>query len=155
MAGGQRCPCRLRRPSIHNDYKLNNMLLDAADPRRVTAVLDWEMTTVGDPLSDLASLLVYWTQPDEAELMGGLKSVTVRARLPIARRDRRAVRALERSRRSGLNWYLAFAYFKLGVICQQIYYRWFKGQTHDERFAGLGDVAIGLIRKAESLAGES
>src|SRR5438105_5680670 len=61
---------------IHNDYKLNNVLLDPEDPRRITAVLDWEMSTVGDPLSDVASLLVYWTEPGESEMMGGLKSVS-------------------------------------------------------------------------------
>jgi aminoglycoside phosphotransferase (APT) family kinase protein len=61
---------------IHNDYKLNNVLLALDDPRRMTAVLDWEMATVGDPLSDVASLLVYWTEPGEEDLLGGLKSVT-------------------------------------------------------------------------------
>src|SRR3954470_3855995 len=61
---------------VHNDYKLNNVLLAVDDPRRVTAVLDWEMTTVGDPLSDIASLLVYWMAPGDEAMLGGLKSVT-------------------------------------------------------------------------------
>jgi aminoglycoside phosphotransferase (APT) family kinase protein len=138
---------------IHNDYKLNNVLLDADDPRRVTAVLDWEMATVGDPLSDLASLLVYWTQAGEEDLMGGLRSVTCEPGFPD--REEMASMYAEMSRRdlSNLRWYLAFSYFKVGVICQQIYYRWFKGQTHDARFEGLGGVAVGLIRKAASTAG--
>jgi aminoglycoside phosphotransferase (APT) family kinase protein len=54
---------------------------------------------------------------------------------------------------SALTWYLAFAYFKVGVICQQIYYRWFNGQTHDERFSGHGAVAVNLIRRAIDEAG--
>jgi aminoglycoside phosphotransferase (APT) family kinase protein len=140
---------------VHNDFKLNNMLLDAQDLRRVTAVLDWEMTTVGDPLSDVASLLVYWTQPGEGELFGGLQSVTAEPGFPgrdevldmYARMSGRDVSQLE--------WYLAFSYFKLGVICQQIYYRWFKGQTHDSRFANHGNVACNLIRRAAEVSGLS
>ena len=54
---------------------------------------------------------------------------------------------------ASLDWYVAFAYFKVGVICQQIYYRWFKGQTHDERFAGHGAVATNLVRQAARVAG--
>jgi aminoglycoside phosphotransferase (APT) family kinase protein len=138
---------------IHNDFKLNNVLLDPANPRRVTAVLDWEMATVGDPLSDIASLLVYWTQPDEIALMGGLKSVTAEPGFP----PRDAVKQLY-ARLSGrdlgqLDFYVAFAWFKLGVICQQIFYRWRQGQTHDARFAGLGPVATNLIYKATQVAG--
>ena len=138
---------------IHNDYKLNNVLLDYADPRRITAVLDWEMATVGDPLSDLAQLLVYWTEPGGSELMGGLRSVTARPDFP-RRQDiidlyaRLSGRDLE-----DLDCHLSFSYFKVGVICQQIYYRWHKGQTHDERFAGHGRVADNLLYKAAEVAG--
>lgn len=137
---------------IHNDYKLNNVLLEAEDPRRPTAVLDWEMATVGDPLSDLASLLVYWTEPEDAEIMGGLRSVTADGGFPS--RDEIVEMYARWSGRdvSGLGWYRAFACFKVAVICQQIYYRWFKGQTHDERFGGLGEVASSLIGKAAELA---
>src|SRR5205085_2117430 len=138
---------------IHNDFKLNNVLLDVSDPRRVSAVLDWEMATVGDPLSDIASLLVYWTAPGEDELMGGLRSVTVEPGFP-ARDELRDLYARLSGRDLGnLDFYTAFAYFKLGVICQQIFYRWYKGQTHDERFSGHGVVAANLIRKAAQVAG--
>jgi aminoglycoside phosphotransferase (APT) family kinase protein len=138
---------------IHNDYKLNNLLLDYADPRCITAVLDWEMATVGDPLSDVASLLVYWTEPGEAEMMGGLKAVTSSPGFP-SRLDLVEMYARQSGRDvSALTWYLAFAYFKVGVICQQIYYRWFNGQTHDERFSGHGAVAVNLIRRAIDEAG--
>jgi aminoglycoside phosphotransferase (APT) family kinase protein len=135
---------------IHNDYKLNNMLLDPSDPRRITALLDWEMATVGDPLSDLASLVVYWTEPGEGELMGGLTSVTAEPGAGFPSRSDLVEWYARVSNRdvSTLDWYVAFAYFKVGVICQQIYYRWFKGQTHDARFAGHGEVATNLIVKA-------
>jgi aminoglycoside phosphotransferase (APT) family kinase protein len=138
---------------IHNDYKLNNVLLDPPDPRRITAVLDWEMATVGDPLSDLASLLVYWTGPGESEMMGGLKAVTSAPGFP-ARSEIAQMYAQSSGRDvSALDWYVAFAYFKVGVICQQIYYRWYKGQTHDERFSGHGATATNLLRQAAVVAG--
>jgi aminoglycoside phosphotransferase (APT) family kinase protein len=138
---------------IHNDFKLNNVLLDPADPRRLTAVLDWEMATVGDPLSDIASLLVYWTQPDEIELMGGLKSVTAEPGFPRRAAVEQLYARLSGRDLSQLDFYLAFAWFKLGVICQQIFYRWQLGQTHDQRFAALGSVATNLIRRAAQVAG--
>lgn len=138
---------------VHNDYKLNNLRLDAADPRHITAVLDWEMATVGDPLSDVASLLVYWTAPDEEELMGGLKSVTAEPGFPRRDEIRDLYARLSGRDLSNLDFYLAFAYFKVGVICQQIFYRWYKGQTHDERFSSHGVVATNLIRHAAQAAG--
>ena len=138
---------------IHNDYKLNNVLLDPEDPRRITAVLDWEMSTVGDPLSDVASLLVYWTEPGESEMMGGLKSVSALPGFPSRNEIARMYADLSGRDLSAIGWYVAFAYFKVGVICQQIYYRWHNGQTHDERFAGHGAVASNLIRRAAQQAG--
>jgi aminoglycoside phosphotransferase (APT) family kinase protein len=137
---------------IHNDYKLNNVLLDSQDPRRITAVLDWEMATVGDPLSDVASLLVYWTEPGETELMGGLKSVTAEPSFPRRADIKELYARLSGRDLSDLDWYVAFAYFRVGVICQQIFYRWYKGQTHDERFAGHGAVAASLLHQAARLA---
>ena len=139
---------------IHNDYKLNNVRLDSTHPCRLTAVLDWEMATVGDPLSDLASLVVYWTEPGEADMsMGGLRSVTSEPGFP-SRADIVEMYARFSGRDvSGLHWYVAFAYFKVGVIIQQIYYRWFNGQTHDARFASHGELATHLIEKAAEVAG--
>src|SRR6202011_206931 len=99
---------------VHNDYKLNNVLLDTQDPRRITAVLDWEMATVGDPLSDVASLLVYWTEPGESDMMGGLKSGTASPGFP-SRHDIAEIYARLSGRDlSSLHWYVAFAYFKVG-----------------------------------------
>src|SRR6202011_3752681 len=106
---------------VHNDYKLNNVLLDTQNPRRLSAVLDWEMATVGDPLSDVASLLVYWTAPGEEELMGGLKSVTAEPGFPARERIRQMYARLSGRDLSNLDWYVAFVYFKLGVIIQQTF----------------------------------
>jgi aminoglycoside phosphotransferase (APT) family kinase protein len=138
---------------IHNDYKLNNVLLDVAKPQRITAVLDWEMATIGDPLSDVASLLVYWTEPGDSDAMGALRSVTCDPGFPSRAELLEMYARLSGRDVSALDWYLAFAYFKVGVICQQIYYRWFKGQTHDDRFADHGEIATYLIRRATEIAG--
>jgi aminoglycoside phosphotransferase (APT) family kinase protein len=140
---------------IHNDYKLNNVLLDSADPRRMTAVLDWEMATVGDPLSDVASLLVYWTEPGDEALLGGLTSVTADPTFPRRSEVIELYARLSGNDLSGLDWYFAFAYFKLAVICQQIFYRWKVGQTRDERFAAHEAVACNLVRQAARVAGSS
>jgi aminoglycoside phosphotransferase (APT) family kinase protein len=138
---------------IHNDYKLNNVRLDAADPRCVTAVLDWEMATVGDPLSDVAMLLVYWTGADEVELMGGLRSVTAEPGFLTRTEVLELYARLSGRDVSDMRFHLSFAYFKIGVMLQQIYYRWHVGQTHDDRFAGHGLVATNLIHKAAQIAG--
>lgn len=139
---------------IHNDYKLNNVRLDSADPCRLTAVLDWEMATVGDPLSDLASLLVYWTEPGDADMvMGSLRSVTSEPGFPSRADIVEMYARLSGRDVSGLHWYVVFAYFKVGAIIQQIYFRWFKGQTHDPRFTSHGQLAAHLIEKAVEVAG--
>lgn len=137
---------------VHNDYKLNNVMLDPGNPARIVAVFDWEMATVGDPLSDLATTLAYWSEPDDAETIGTPASVTAQpgfyTRLEVAELYAR----LTARDLFALGFYLAFAYFKIAVICQQIYYRWKAGQTRDPRFAELGSLAQRLIRQAVATA---
>jgi aminoglycoside phosphotransferase (APT) family kinase protein len=138
---------------IHNDYKLNNVLLAPSDPTRLRAVLDWEMATVGDPLSDLATTLVYWAEPGDTEVLGGLKSVTA---APGFLRRHEVVELYARLSGRDLrdfDFYQAFATFKVAVILQQIYYRFFRGQTDDQRFKDHERVATNLIRRAASIAG--
>jgi aminoglycoside phosphotransferase (APT) family kinase protein len=139
---------------IHNDFKLNNLLLDPGDPGRVTAVLDWEMATVGDPLFDLGVSLGYWVEAaDPAPLRDLLPTVTVLPGFPP--RAELVRRYAERSGRDvgSLDWYLTFAYFKLAVIVQQIHARWVRGQTRDPRFASFGERARTLVVHAHTLAG--
>lgn len=138
---------------IHNDFKLNNMLLSAQDLARPVAVLDWEMTTIGDPLFDFAISLCYWVQADDpAELRAILPTIThhpgflSRAEL-MERYAAKSGRDL-----SPLHFYLTFAYFKLSVILQQIYIRWRRGQTQDPRFAVFGSRIRVLVDHAIQLA---
>lgn len=138
---------------IHNDFKLNNILLDAQNLARPVAVLDWEMTTIGDPLFDLAILLCYWVQSDDPdELRTILPTITQQP--GFMKRTELLQRYAAKSGRdlSAMHFYLTFAYFKLSVILQQIYIRWARGQTQDPRFAVFGSHARILIDYATQLA---
>ena len=137
---------------IHNDFKLNNMILDSNGLTRPVAVLDWEMATVGDPLFDLAVSLTYWvTSEDPEELQTVLPTVTT---LPgfINRAEFMEIYAQKSGRDlSSMHFYMTFAHFKLAVIIQQIYARWKKGQTQDERFAIFGNRVRDVILYAARL----
>jgi len=138
---------------IHNDYKLNNLVLDPEDLTNVRAVLDWEMATVGDPLFDFAVSLSYWIEPnDPDELKAVMPTVTVTP--GFMTREELIDRYTEKSGRdlSEMHWYVVFGYFKLAGILQQIYARWKNGQTADERFATFGDRVRTLIVHAENLS---
>ncbi len=139
---------------IHNDFKLNNMMLDENDLTRAVAVFDWEMTTIGDPLFDLATSLSYWaTADDPEELKTILPTVTMFPGF-VSRETFMELYALKSSRDlSSMDFYMVFAYFKLAVIIQQIYVRWKRGQTQDERFGAFGDRVQTLIEYAAQLAG--
>ncbi|GGE12528.1 hypothetical protein GCM10011571_12430 [Marinithermofilum abyssi] len=137
---------------IHNDFKLNNMLWDLEDVAKPLAVLDWEMTTIGDPLFDLAVALGYWAQPDDSEeLIHVLPTVT---HYPgFISREEFIERYAQKSGRdlSSMHFYIPFAYFKMAVILQQIFARWKRGQTKDKRFASFGERVRHLIRYADGL----
>jgi aminoglycoside phosphotransferase (APT) family kinase protein len=136
---------------IHNDYKLNNIMLDNR-LQDVVAVFDWEMATIGDPIFDLAVTMSYWFQEnDPKDLQEGLKTVTTLR--GFYSREEFIDRYAELSGREikNFDFYLAFAYFKLAVINQQIYSRWKKGQTHDPRFASLGALTYIIARQGANL----
>jgi aminoglycoside phosphotransferase (APT) family kinase protein len=138
---------------IHNDYKLNNLVLDPEDLRVVRAVLDWEMATVGDPLFDLAVSLSYWIEPDDPDEMKAVMP-TVTGTPGFMTRKELIDRYAQESGRdlSEMHWYVVFGYFKLAGILQQIYARYKNGQTKDDRFATFGDRVRTLILHAENLS---
>ncbi|MEU7791413.1 phosphotransferase family protein [Amycolatopsis sp. NPDC049159] len=123
------------KPSIiHGDYRLDNVLVDTGDD--ISAVLDWEMSTLGDPLTDLA-LLVAYAERDKVSLQF-VSNASSAPGYPTT--DEVVVRYAERSGRdvSQLNWYVSFAFFKLAVILEGIHYRHSKGQTVGAGFEGVG-----------------
>jgi aminoglycoside phosphotransferase (APT) family kinase protein len=134
---------------IHNDFKFDNVIFDPS-LERITGVLDWEMSTIGDPLMDLGTSLSYWMQADDAALFQQpLFGVTTKPGM-ISRSDV-ARRYFERSGRStpDLVFYYAFGLYKTAVILQQIYYRYAKGLTTDPRFAPLNLVVRALADQAK------
>jgi aminoglycoside phosphotransferase (APT) family kinase protein len=132
---------------VHNDYKFDNMVLDPTDVTQIKAVLDWEMCTLGDPLTDVGAALAYWVDPDDSPEMQTIRWGPTNDP-GMLRRAELAQRYAEKTGRdlSEITFYYVFAMFKLAVIIQQIYYRYFHGFTKDERFAALGEVAKTLMR---------
>jgi aminoglycoside phosphotransferase (APT) family kinase protein len=141
---------------IHNDFKLDNLVLDPADLVQVRAVLDWEMATIGDPLMDLGTTLGYWIQPgDPPELQriglaafpGSLRRSEVVARYAEATGQDLAELG------QAIVYYYVFGLFKIAVIAQQIYFRYRQGFTTDPRFGGLDAVvAACAARAAQAIA---
>jgi aminoglycoside phosphotransferase (APT) family kinase protein len=137
---------------IHNDFKLNNLIVEPTRPDRILAVVDWEMSTVGDPLFDLGFALIYWQESsDPPEIREIMRTATELpgfwSRYQIAEEyGRVSGRSLET-----LPYYIVLGYFKLAVIFQQIYRRWQCGQTSDPRFAKMGQHARTLIEHASGL----
>ncbi|HYL78435.1 MAG TPA: phosphotransferase family protein [Bryobacteraceae bacterium] len=134
---------------VHNDFKLDNLMLSLTDPGRIEAVLDWEMATVGDPLVDLGLILCYWSQPSDP---GGTKA-SLTSQPGWFTRDELVGRYAEKTGRdlTLLNYYEVFALFKLAVVLQQIYVRFHRGQTQDERFRHFDKRVHNLIQLAAAL----
>ena len=128
---------------VHNDFRLDNLVLNPEDLTEVCAVLDWEATTIGDPLFDLAVSLSYWKAMPPVTSIPGFWT-----------REEFMDYYAEKSGRdlSEMHWYMVFVYFRLAVILQQIYARREKGQTKDERFANLDGRVRNVISHAHELA---
>jgi aminoglycoside phosphotransferase (APT) family kinase protein len=141
---------------VHNDYKLDNVMLDAENPARVVAVLDWEMCTVGDPLVDLGLFLCYWTLKDESEAVGDSLGVVTNAPGWMTREEIIEQYAAQTGRDvSRIKFYETFALFKVAIILQQIFYRFARGQTSDQRFRNFDRRVLSLARAAHELSRHS
>ena len=139
---------------IHNDFKLDNLVLDADDVTRVVGVLDWEMATLGDPLMDLAGSMAYWVQADDTDEFQMMRRVPTH--LPgMLTRDEFVAAYAERTGRSVTpeqwRFYEVFGLFRMAVIAQQIYYRWFHGQTTNEMYALFGPAVQVIGRRLDGL----
>jgi len=141
---------------VHNDFKLDNVMLDPQDPGCIVAVLDWEMCTVGDPLVDLGLFLCYWTMKGGPEnQQRSLRAVT-NAPGWLTREEIIERYAIKTGRDlSRIVFYEIFARFKVAVVIQQIYFRFVRGQTSDERFRGLDQMVLELAQDSIELAQRS
>lgn len=133
---------------VHNDFKLDNVMLNSTDPGQVEAVLDWEMSTVGDPLVDLGLILCYWSQPSDP---GGTKpALTMQPGWMTPAQLVETYGAKTGRDVSRISYYEVFAIFKLAVVLQQIFFRFHRGQTQDERFRHFDQRVRRLIEVATS-----
>lgn len=147
----QRMPSSASPTLVHNDYKLDNVIFRSVD--EVEAVLDWEMATVGDPLADLGLTLCYWTWADCAGAETR-PTPTLTSTPGWYLRDQIVEQYAQLTGRdlSRIAYYEVLGMYKLAVILQQIYYRYRRGQTQDQRFRDFNQPVKALVRLASSLA---
>ncbi len=124
---------------VHNDYKFDNIMFAPDDLTKIVAVLDWEMTTVGSPLMDFGTTLGYWMPKNAPPEMFQLPANPAVLMKNFSHSDLAKLYEEKSGRNlSDLSFYYAFGTFKIAVICQQIYFRFVKGFTKDQRFANFG-----------------
>jgi aminoglycoside phosphotransferase (APT) family kinase protein len=121
---------------VHNDYRFDNVLLDPNNPQQIIGVLDWELTTLGDPLMDLGNSLAYWIEANDPAPVQLMRRQPSNAPGMLTRQEFADYYA----ERAGIkidciDLYYCYGLFRLAGIVQQIYYRFYHGQTQDKRFA--------------------
>jgi aminoglycoside phosphotransferase (APT) family kinase protein len=142
---------------VHGDYKLDNVLFATQAPARLLAIVDWEMSTIGDPLADLGWMISFWREAEDSgdDVFADLHSVT--ATEGFGRRAELVERYASKTGRdvSALDWYQVLAIWKLAILLEGSYARHLSGVTDDPFFAAmehgvpaLGRRAVELIRQA-------
>lgn len=133
---------------VHNDYRFDNVVLDPADPMNIIGVLDWEMATYGDPLMDLGNTLAYWVEKGDSDEEQMLRLMPTTMDGALTRKEL-IERYGEKTGRdmSKFDFYYCFGLFRLAVIAQQIYNRFYHGITKDERF-GMLIAGVQILERA-------
>jgi aminoglycoside phosphotransferase (APT) family kinase protein len=149
-------PPPTRTSIVHNDLKLDNCQFDPADPDRVRSIFDWDMTTLGDPLVDLGTLLNYWPDPADPDFAQranhpGLAAIGLPSRAEVTARY---------AARTGADvtvarWWEAFALWKTVVVVQQLHRRWVRGESTDPRMARIADRMPALLAAARAVLDEA
>jgi len=141
---------------VHNDLKLDNCQFASPDPDRVVSIFDWDMTTLGDPLIDLGTLLNYWPDPADPESAQrasnpGLAKMGLPSRAEITAR----YAAQTGANLPAVRWWEAFALWKTAVVVQQLHRRWVRGESTDPRMARIADRMPSLIAAAVAVLDEA
>lgn len=134
---------------LHGDYRIDNCILNAEDPTQVSAIIDWEISALGDPLMDLGNTLAYWVQADDPPHM----KLTVRQpSMDAGMMTRKEVLEFYAARTgydvSDMAYYYVYGIWRLAVIIQQLYYRYVDGSTKDPRFKNYGHMVMALAETA-------
>jgi aminoglycoside phosphotransferase (APT) family kinase protein len=133
---------------VHGDYRLGNTMFAPQSPTRLTAILDWEMATIGDPLADIGYMMIHWVQADDPPTRFTLHGVTSRPGFPsrrelVARYEQRSGRSV-----SDLDWYVALALWKATVFMEGNYKRAVSGSTDDPYLKSFGEGVLELASRA-------
>lgn len=141
---------------IHGDFRFDNVVLDPVDPLQVIGVLDWELATLGDPLMDLGNTLAYWVQADDDKVFQHTRRQPTNAPGMLTRTEVIEYYASKTGRRvDNFDFYAVYGLFRLAVIVQQIWYRFFHGQTTNPQFAGFGKMSAYLEQRCLRMIGEA
>jgi aminoglycoside phosphotransferase (APT) family kinase protein len=151
----ERIPASPPSTIVHGDYKLDNVVLSPDGPVRLRAILDWEMSTIGDPLADLGYLLSFWREPDDPPDPVLIEQVELTRLRGFSTREDLVGRYSERSGRhvGDLSWYQVLATWKLAILLEGSYARYLAGVTDDPFFAELERGVPALARRALEVAG--
>jgi aminoglycoside phosphotransferase (APT) family kinase protein len=147
-------PLSTRVAILHNDMKIDNCQFDPDDPDRVHSVFDWDMATLGDPLVDLGTVLNYWPDPSDRPGDWGVYTEGLeRIGLPTQSEVVERYAGLTGIDLADIGWYQAFATWKTAVVLQQLYDRYRRGETTDERMATRAERVPELADRALRLLG--
>jgi aminoglycoside phosphotransferase (APT) family kinase protein len=138
---------------VHGDFRLDNTLVTLGSPARIAAVVDWEMSTLGDPLADLGLTLSYWADLEDRGYLDINVGATITALPGFYTRKQFADRYAELTGRdvSGIGYYIAFGFFKLAVVLEGINARFLQGKTVGEGFDREGPAVPVLIGRAHQM----
>ena len=147
-------PADVGRVLVHNDFRFDNLVLAEGDSTRIVGVLDWELATVGDPLLDLGSALAYWVQADDDPVFQAFRRQPTNADGMLTRSE--VVSTYLQARglvlpAVGWAFYEVFGLFRLAVIAQQVYYRFFHGQTTNPAFGSFQAAVNHLERRCTTI----
>ena len=142
---------------IHGDYRIDNCILKASDPTQIEAILDWEISALGDPMMDLGNTLAYWIHADDPPFMqmmvrqpSGAPGMMTRQEILDFYAEKTGADV------SGFQFYYVYGIWRLAVIIQQIYARFYRGQNDNPRFKDYGQMtsALGQLARLKIETGE-
>lgn len=148
----QNMPNEERLCIIHNDFRLDNVVLDSSDPTNILGVLDWELAAIGDPLMDLGSSLAYWVHEDDNSFIKSMRRQPSNAEGMLTRMEIISYYAEKTGREiEDFRFYRVYGLFRLAGIAQQIYYRYSKRFTKNKAFKKFWMISIYLIKTCENV----